>query len=77
MIWVIVTFVMARGARASTIINIKLEDLDFCLKEIKYTHLKNKRIAIIPMSSHLDAVLKQYLHLWDIGNTYLFPKNYS
>ena len=71
--WVIVNFILGTGARASTIVNVKVEDLDFYIKEIKYTHLKNKRIAIIPMSLYLEKILKQYLNLWEIGNNYLFP----
>lgn len=75
--WVIINFIMATGARVSTIINLKISDVDFCAKEIKYNHLKNKRIAIIPMSSCLERILKQYLSLWDVGINYLFPDQFG
>lgn len=75
--WVIINFILGTGARASTIVNLKVNDLDFSFKEIKYTHLKNKHIAIIPMSTCLEKVLKQYLMMWDIGNKYLFPDEFG
>ncbi len=72
--WVIINFILGTGARASTITNIKIADLDFYNKEIRYTHLKNKNIAIVPMSSSLERVLKLYIQIWDIGETFLFPE---
>lgn len=71
--WVILNFIMATGARASTITNLKVEDIDFKQKEIVYNYLKNKNIAIIPLSHTLETILKRYLYEWDIGNNYLFP----
>ena len=71
--WVIVNFIMATGARASTITNIKVDDIDFKQREITYNYLKNKNVAIIPLSHTLESILKRYLYEWDIGNDYLFP----
>jgi integrase/recombinase XerD len=71
--WLIINFIMATGARASTIKNVKKEDLDFENKGIIYRHLKNKSLTIIPMTQTIEKLLKQYLHIWDLTGTYLFP----
>ena len=74
--WTIVNWVLATGNRASTIINVKMCDLNFTKREITLAHTKNKKAQVIPMSSELDKVLKQYIKMWrneaDI-NGYLFP----
>lgn len=71
--WVIINFILATGARAATVMNLKVEDIDFDYKEIRFTHLKNKKSAIVPLSSTLERVLKTYLNTWEIGNGFLFP----
>lgn len=71
--WVIINFILGTGARASTVMNLKVEDVDFEYKEIRFTHLKNKKSAIVPLSNTLERVLKTYLNTWEIGNGYLFP----
>lgn len=75
--WVIINFIMGTGARASTVINLKVEDIDFTMKEIRYTHLKNKTCAIVPLSNSLERVLRNYLNGWEIGNSYLFPDRFG
>ena len=62
--WVVICFILATGARASTLVNIKISDIDFVQKEILYRHLKNKSVAIIPLSKSLEKVLRDYLHDW-------------
>ena len=71
--WVIVNFILGTGARASTVMNIRVGDIDFVNKDIRYTHLKNKKSAIVPLSNSLERVLKLYLNSWEIGNGFLFP----
>ena len=75
--WTIINFIMGTGARASTIINIKICDVHFVVKEIEYRHLKNKTVAVVPLSGALEIILKQYLNIWEIGNGYLFPDKYG
>jgi len=75
--WAIISFILGTGARASTIVCLKVEDIDFVSKEIKYTHLKNKSSAIIPLSSSLEKSLRAYLNAWDIGNNYLFTDKFG
>lgn len=75
--WAIINFILGTGARASTVVSLKVEDIDFTNKEIRYTHLKNKSTAIIPLSSSLEKVLRTYLNTWDIGNNYLFTDRFG
>lgn len=75
--WAIINFILGTGARASSLNNVKVCDVDFNFKEIRLTHLKNKKIAIIPMSNSLERVIKYYLNIWDVGNGYLFPDRFG
>lgn len=71
--YTIICFIMATGARALTICNIKKEDIDWINKEITFRHLKNKSLAIIPLSKSLDSILKLYINTWEIKSEFLFP----
>ena len=71
--YAMICFIMSTGARASTIINLRIEDLDFKRKTITFSHLKNKATAIIPMSNTIYKVLRDYLTEWDRGSSgYVF-----
>ena len=70
--YAIICFILATGARASTICDIKLEDIDFVNKEVTYRHLKNKQSAVIPLSNSLIKVLNDYIKEWDNHSDYLF-----
>lgn len=74
--YVIVCFILSTGARASTVINIKREDLNLQEKYVVFTHLKNKKSAIIPLSPSIVRILTEYLRTWDIGD-YIFCDNYG
>ncbi|MBP2026719.1 integrase [Acetoanaerobium pronyense] len=56
---------MATGCRASTLRNIKIEDIDMKNKEIIFKHAKNRRQHIIPLADILQDVLKEYLIIRD------------
>lgn len=62
--WTIVNWVLATGNRASTICDVKLTDINFSRKEIVLGHTKNKKAQIIPLSSSLETVLKEYIRRW-------------
>lgn len=62
--WAIVNWVLATGNRAATICEVRLNDIDFREKEITLLHTKNKKAQIIPMSSSLETVLKEYTRFW-------------
>ena len=67
---------MATGARASTITELKVSDIDFKGKTITYRHLKNKKVANIPLSPSLEKTLSWYLTLFEVED-YLFPSFYG
>lgn len=76
--WVVVCYLLGTGNRLSTVINIKIGDLDFNSREIKLRTVKNKKQYIIPMSTVLEKTLKEYL-TFRKGNEddYLFCNAYG
>lgn len=77
--WVIINFFLATGCRVRTLINIKIEDLDFENDLITYNHTKNRRRHIVPMSKTLREVLVEYLQYrkGDAKEDYLFVTVYG
>lgn len=77
--YTIVNWVLATGNRASTIVNVRIGDIDFKKKEITLAHTKNKKAQILPLSSSLETVLKEYMRLFSIDgkdnkNPWLFSR---
>lgn len=77
--YTIVNWVLATGNRASTIVNVRVGDIDFKRKEITLAHTKNKKAQILPLSSSLESVLKEYMRLFSIDgkdnkNPWLFSR---
>lgn len=62
--WAIINYILATGNRAATVRNLRLQDIDFQAKEITLTHTKNKKSQVIPLSSSLETVFKEYIRLW-------------
>ena len=62
--WAIVSWVLGTGNRAATIVEVKINDIDFRKKEITLAHTKNKKAQVLPLSSALEAVLKEYIKTW-------------
>lgn len=74
--WTVVNWVLATGNRASTIVDIRIGDLDFKNKEFTLRHTKNKKAQVVPLSSKLISVIKEYLNEWRYGcsqDDWLFP----
>lgn len=72
--WAIINMYVAFGCRVSTLINIQNKDIDFENSLITFSHTKNKRTQIIPMSPQLVAVLREYMGLRKgSAQDYLFP----
>ncbi len=71
--WAMVNYLLATGNRLETMVNVKIEDIDFREREIRLTKLKNRRQYTIPLSIHLSKVLMEYL-TYRKGNSddYLF-----
>lgn len=72
--YAIVAFILGTGARAGTVSEIKLSDIDFNNREVTYRHLKTRQTAVIPLSQALIKILQQYINEWQRDNPdgYLF-----
>ncbi len=72
--WAVVNTFLATGVRASTILALRIADVNFEQDTILLTKLKNRKQQMIPLSKALKRVLNDYLKLWDWNSTdYLFP----
>ena len=74
--WVIVNWVLGTGNRASTITDLTIGDINFNKKEITLRHTKNRKLQIIPLSTSLSVILKDYIKLWrkdEPAEAWLFP----
>lgn len=74
--WVIVNFLLGTGCRASTLVNIKVCDLDFDNDLIYYRHTKNRKQQIVPMTTSLKKILIEYIKYID-KQGYLFCNTYG
>jgi len=63
--WVIVNFLLSTGCRVSTLIELKIKDLDFSNGTVLFTHMKARKQQVVPMSKSLCAVLFEYLDYRD------------
>ena len=70
--YAIICFILATGARSSTVRNIKVEDVDFKNHTVTYRHLKNKKVAVIPLTSQIERILHGFIRTWDTGSDFLF-----
>lgn len=59
--WVIENYLLATGNRVSTVINIKIKDLDFENECVNLQKTKNRTQQIIPLSRTIVAILVEYL----------------
>ena len=67
---------MATGARAGTIVNIKLEDIGNF--EITYRHMRNKKSQTVPLSMYIFTLLMDYINAFDMNNyEFLFTDCYG
>lgn len=62
--WAIVKFILGTGARIGTVVNVKMEDLNFTAKQITYTHTKNKKAQTVPLTYQTEKDLKSYIREW-------------
>ena len=67
--WVLVNYMLGTGNRAGTILNIKIEDVDFDISNIILKKLKGRKQYYIPISRSLEQILKEYLTYRQGGKT--------
>ena len=70
--WAATCFVMATGARAGTLLEMRVSDLNLKEQEVIYRHSKNKKAVVIPICDKLKRVLMDYLTEFELTD-YLFP----
>lgn len=59
--WALVCYFLATGQRLSTVINIRIKDVDFNENTITLHKLKNRTQVVLPLASSIINVLKEYL----------------
>jgi len=59
--WVMVNYFLATGNRVSTVINIRIGDIDFADGMISLTKTKNRKAQIVPLSQTMLRILQEYL----------------
>lgn len=77
--WVISNYLLATGNRLRTIINMKIEDVNFDNCQILLKATKNRKQYIIPLSEELQKILQEYL-VYRKGKSpddYLFCNSYG
>lgn len=72
--WAVVNTLLATGIRASTLINMRVGDIDFKQNIIFLKKLKNRKQQTLPLPTALKSVLQTYLKIWKwTEDSYLFP----
>lgn len=59
--WAAINFLISTGNRASTVINMKIGDINFVDMTIHLKQVKNRHQQFIPLSPALKEVLDDYL----------------
>lgn len=59
--WTIVNFLIGTGVRVNSLVNIRNKDIDFENEVVLLDVTKNRQSAIIPLSTTLVSVLKEYM----------------
>lgn len=71
--WCIVNIVLNTGARASSIVNVRVEDVDFKAKTILFRHMKNRQEQVFPLKKDTLKIIRLYLdYVEDELDDYLF-----
>lgn len=70
-----VSFLFGTGCRSTTLLNVKVKDIDFEKEMILFAHMKTKRQTNVPLSKSLKVILKDYINVMNLkGSDILFPK---
>ena len=70
-----VNYFYGTGQRLSTVLNIKVKDLDFFNARVKLVWNKDKKQKYMPLSTAVMKVLQEYIHLSGLEDEdYLFPE---
>ena len=71
--WAIINVLVSTGMRRSSLVNIRLVDINWQDKIIRLTHTKNKQVHFVSMSQSLEKTLRLWLrYRIENKNDYLF-----
>lgn len=59
--WALVCYFLSTGQRLSTVINVKIQDVDFNENTVTLHKLKNRTQVVLPLANSIINVLKEYL----------------
>lgn len=73
--YITILFLMATGCRSTTLLNIRVRDLDFNKESMLFAHMKTYRQVIAPMTTTLKVELQEYINIFNLqADDILFPK---
>ncbi|MEW5553190.1 tyrosine-type recombinase/integrase [Peribacillus frigoritolerans] len=71
--WVLVNYLLETGNRLNTVLNLKVEDIDYENGMVILTTTKNRKAQYNPISEHLIKILIEYVRMFRLKkNEYLF-----
>lgn len=70
--WAIINWIIGLGSRASTVVNIKMEDIDLKAGTVFTRHNKNGRVYSLDMPPQLRKALMEYMRYRSMQSDYLF-----
>lgn len=69
------SFLLGTGCRSETLLNVKVEDINFVEDMIIFKHMKTRKQISVPLSKTLKVVLREYIQTLGLSKTdLLFPK---
>lgn len=72
--WVLVCYLLETGNRLSTVINIKVRDVDLNKGIVYLKWTKNRQESLSPLSKEMQLIMKEYIMKAKLDNdNYLFP----
>lgn len=73
--YITILFLIATGCRSTTLLNVKVKDLDFKKGTILFAHMKTYRQVTVQMSKSLKVELSEYISNMGLKeDNILFPK---
>lgn len=76
--WVFINYLLATGNRISSALNLKIGDMDFDNNLFQMNKSKNRQAQILPLSTTLAAILREYLgYRGGEAGDYLFCNAYG
>lgn len=60
--YVMTAFFLSTGIRLTSLINIKIKDLDFSEECVNIMHTKNRKALTIPLNNQIVKIIKEYLN---------------